>query len=247
MGTKPLFFFPYYIFGLLTRVIVCRFLPHPPLPQGVTGAQAFLLQPAKGVERYPSQPLPSPQQNSLKQDWTALRSSLHSEFSWLSLPSQLKNEMKWEPGLQVGHITKWKGTTQITSIFFGRRNDPSYAFSQIYVIYTATYIRNISLLVIKTHAYTYTYIKYMGLAKKFIRVMPSYKKSKCNFWPTQNYISNNASVESHPRDTEDSEVYTPILPLPLPSPNPLSRLCNTSQSLSFFICEMRMKKMLPQS
>ena len=66
----------------------------------------------------------------------------------------------------------------------------------------------------------------MGLAKKFIRIMPSYKKSKCNFWPTQDYISNNASVESHPRDTEDSEVYAPILPLPLPSPNALSRLCN---------------------
>ena len=82
VGTKPLFFFPYFlIFGLLTRVIVCRFLPHPPLPQGVTGAQAFLLQPAKGVERYHSQPSPSPPQNSLKQDWTALRSSLHSEFS----------------------------------------------------------------------------------------------------------------------------------------------------------------------
>ena len=42
-------------------------------------------------------------------------------------------------------------------IFFGRRNDSSYVFSQIYVIYTATYIRNISFLVIKTHIHTHTH------------------------------------------------------------------------------------------
>lgn len=74
-------------------------------------------------------------------------------------PASLKIRWNGERGLQATHTTRQNGTAQITSTLFGRRNDLSCRFSQIYVTYTATYLRNIPLLVIKkTYIYNNIYI-----------------------------------------------------------------------------------------